>query len=141
MATQEEMLQGRLAIKDELFANLKKAIKAVPWKFKQQAKEEWNSINLMVTELGERLGDVTEFKGIVAVSPETKLLYDAIIAHHTTFTGSPTARIGKRTRFGEMLEQIKIAALNLQPVVDDDGDEITFEIVATLAVIADKTTV
>ena len=133
--TEQEKLAFHLERKDATFKKLSNRIAAVPAEFKSQCPEQWATIDSLTESLGAMLGQVSELKGVVAFSPENKALWDALKEKHMNIKGG----IGRYTPFGHQIDGIRIAVLNVQPVVPDEGDALTFQFISTLASIAEKT--
>lgn len=137
--TDQEILNPHLEKKDATFKKLTDSINSVSAKAKASCPEEWALVNSLVESLKPLVGQVTELKGIVATSDGITALRKAIEKSHMNFKGTATSRTGSRTKFGQQLENIRIAALNVQPLVPDEGDATTFKLIETLALIAEKT--
>jgi hypothetical protein len=124
---------------DQKLETLREHVNSVPYRFKKQCGEEWEKIEDLIDKLEPLIGTANDLKPISTQGVEIVALKVAIEANHLNFKGNPTARVGTRTWFGQRLENIRIAALNIQPSVPDDGDLITLQIIQTLANIAQKT--
>lgn len=121
------------------FEKLQQSIGAVPLRLKKKAQLEWEKLEDLIDALEPLVGTATDSKKAVPLGDEFTSLRKAIEANHANYEGSETSKVGTRTRFGQMLENIRIATSNVQPLVPDNGDTITLQIIKTLADIAAKT--